>query len=178
MPSETECSNIMSNCSCYLPENNVPITKHLCGKCTESRLIQNSHPTDFACIWILQIIPCSYYVRWVKGLCMAVNINIKGLHHDRRLFKSAENGHYVTSTLWKNLPNFITNSTQPHIPLGAWCRYNFVKHCTYILLCIFIFKTSPLLDQKWYSTWLSALKDMRSVHNYSGCGPFCNSGSP
>ena len=94
---------------------------------------------------------------------MAVNIAIKGLHHDRRLFKSAENRHYITSTLWKNLHNCITNSIQPHIPLVAWCRYSFVKHCTYILLCIFRGKTSLPLGLKWYSTWLSALKDMKRV---------------
>jgi hypothetical protein len=120
----------------------------------------------------------SYCVRWTKGLCMAVNNNIKGLHHDRWLFKSTDNGHYVTSTLWKNLPNCFTNSIKPNIPLGAWCRYSFVKQCTYILLCMFVCKTSLLLDQKCYSTWLSALQDMRSVRNYFEREPFCNCGSP
>jgi hypothetical protein len=72
----------------------VPITKPVCGQYTRVQDYRvcgtysnhcftwiNTYHTFFAGIYILKIISPCYYVKWVRGVGMAVNINIKGLYH-------------------------------------------------------------------------------------------------
>ena len=94
--------------------------------------------TDFAGVYILKKCSTTYYIKWVKGLCMTVTINIKASHHCIKLFKLAGNGHYLTLHYAKIRLHSNINSVKARRALGASCNYSFLKHCTQVILRIYI----------------------------------------